>query len=307
MIALTFAHAAYLYALLIVLPLTAFVWYVGFKQRLKAREQYGEDRLVSRYTAKPQLAREIFELGAWLSFLALITVAAAGPLMSDVPQTARTGSLQVVVVLDVSRSQAAEDYRDILPAADGTQGSHVLGPHGSRLDMAKHIITTKILPAVPGNQVGLVTYKGSGFPKSDLTDDFAALRFVISNWVTIGEAPGGGSDFAEGLKEALETFKRDEDPSKEKVIVLFSDGGFTGNAKDLSKVTQEIVQQHIRLIVIGLGMPQPVPIPVYDKGQLTGYLQKDGTTVTTAIDEAPLPCRRNKYFQEEKERGSRRA
>src|SRR5262249_40495864 len=78
---------------------------------------------------------------------------------------------------------------------------------------------------------------------------------------------------------------------REKVIVLMSDGGFTGKAEDLAAVTQELAARHIRLIIVGLGMPTAIPIPVYDEqGQLTGYFKKDDKVVTTAIEEpAPLP------------------
>lgn len=285
----TFANPSYLYSLLAVLPLAAAFWYASFWFRRKGREQYGEAGLVNRYTRKPGLAAELLRLTAWVVTLALLVVAAAGPLQSDAPQRARTGSLQVVIVMDVSKSMAAEDYRGVMPGPDGTDGALVVGPHGSRLDMTKYLIVTKIMPAIQGNQIGVVTYTGSGFPQSDLTDDYVALRFVLENWVKVGSAPGGGSDFAEGLKEAIATFKRDEDPAREKVIVLMSDGGFTGKAEDLAAVTQELAAQRIRLIIVGLGMPTAIPIPVYDaQGQLTGYFKKDDKVVTTTIEEPIL-------------------
>ncbi|HEY9868164.1 MAG TPA: vWA domain-containing protein [Candidatus Obscuribacterales bacterium] len=286
---ITFANPSYLYWLLAVLPLAAAFWYASFWFRRKTRQQYGEAGLVDRYTRKPGLVLELLQLGGWLVVLTLLVVATAGPLQPDAPQRARTGSLQVVIVMDVSKSMAAEDYRSVMPGPDGTDGALVVGPHGSRLDMTKYLITTRIMPAIQGNQIGVVTYTGSGFPQADLTDDYTALRFVLTNWVKVGSAPGGGSDFSEGLKEALATFKRDEDPNKEKVIVLFSDGGFTGDQAELAKVTQELAAQRVRLIIVGLGMPAAIPIPVYDEnGQLTGYFKKDDKVVTTAIEEANL-------------------
>jgi len=283
-----FAHPQYLYALLVVLPSIGVLWWLSLSFRRSFRQKYGEERLVSRYTRALSPLAEALHLAAWLAFATLTVFALAGPIVPDTPQKALSGSLQVVVVLDVSKSMGAEDYRNVMPAEDGTDGSLVVGPHGSRLEMAKYIIRSRIMGALPGNQIGIVTYTGSGFPQADLSDDFQALRFIMSNWIKIGSAPGGGSDFAEGLQEALETFKRDQDPSQEKVIVLFSDGGFTGDQAKLNAVSQEIVAQNIRLIVIGLGMPAPSPIPLYKNGQLTGYLEKDGQIVTTALQEATL-------------------
>lgn len=286
---ISFANPGYLYALLFILPLAVAFWYASRWRIGKGRQQYGEPGLVDRYTRRPRLALELLKATLWAVFLTLLVVSAAGPLQPEAPRRARTGSLQVVIVMDVSRSMAAEDYRSVLPGPDGGSGALVIGPHGSRLDMAKHVITTRIMPAIQGNQIGLVTYTGSGFPQADLTDDYLSLRFILRHWVKVGSAPGGGSDFAEGLNEALATIKRDEDPSKEKVIVLMSDGGFTGDPAQLAKVSQELVAQRVRLIVVGLGMTQAVPIPVYSgAGQLTGYFEKEGQAVTTALEDARL-------------------
>jgi len=283
-----FANPQYLYSLLGVIPAVAVLWFASYRLRLRARKLYGEEELVSRYTRKMKLSSEIVQLVAWLTAMVLLVVAAAGPRKPDAPQTARTGSLQVVVVMDVSKSMAAEDYRQVMPGPGGSDGSTVIGPHGSRLDMTKHVIVDRIMPAIPGNQIGIVTYSGAGFPQADLTDDYESLRFVLTHWVKVGSAPGGGSYMADGLSEAIATFQRDQDPKLEKVIVLFSDGGFNGEQADLAKVSQELVKQNIRLIVVGLGMTQPVPIPAYNGDQFTGYMTKDGRVVTTGLEEPLL-------------------
>ncbi len=284
-----FAHPQYLYALLVALPLVLVFCYTSYWARLKARQLYGEEKLVGRFTRKINLALEIGSWIGWLVVAAAIVVAAAGPVKPDVPQRAQAGSLQVVTVMDVSWSMGAEDYRPYMTARDGTPGTAVVGPFGSRLDMTKHIITTQIMPAIPGNQIGIVTYMGDGFPQADLTDDYTALRFVFENWIVTGSAPGGGSDMAEGLNQALATFKRDEDPKKQKVIVLFSDGGSSSKPEDLDKVLNQIAQQNIRVIIVGVGLQNPIPIPVYDdNGQRTGYRQVNGQTATTAFEEPVL-------------------
>jgi hypothetical protein len=190
--------------------------------------------------------------------------------------------------MDVSWSMAAEDYRGIMNAPDGTPGTAMPGPFGNRLDMSKFIIVQRMMPAIQGNQIGLVTYMGNGFSQAPLTDDYTALRFVLKNWVKDGSAPGGGSDISAGLSEALDTFKADEDPKKDKVIVLFSDGGFTGKPEELQDVIQKLNEQHVRVIVVGVGGNTPIPIPLYDKDQPKGYRTKDEQVVMTSIEEAQL-------------------
>lgn len=290
MLELHFLRPILFLALLVLLPLASMLWYVGFQLRRKARKAYGEERLVNRFSQPLRLASEVGVLAAWLVTLVALVVAAAGPVVPDAPQHIQEGSLQVVVVTDVSRSMAAEDYRNLMPPKKGVAAPLVPGPYGTRLDMIKHVIKTQIMPAIAGNQIGISTYCGNGFDQADLTTDFEAVRWVMDNWMKIGAAPGGGSDYAEGLKEALRIFDLTPDAKKQKVIVLFSDGGFTGDRNELAKVISEIQKRSIRVIIVGVGGNAPLPIPMYNEttGQLTGYLQKNGQVVTTAIDEASL-------------------
>lgn len=283
---INFEHAEWLLSLGVILPLAWFMYWVGFRGRMAARQRYGESRLVDRYTKPWSRRADLLNVVTWTVMLTLLVVAASGPYKSEAPDQIAAGSTQVIIVTDVSKSMAAEDYRQAMPG-DNSGQTEVIGPWGSRLDMTKAQIEF-IMQAVRGNMVGVVTYTGEGFPQADLTADFTALRFVLKNWVNVGSAPGGGSDFARGLKEALATFQRDEDPNKQRVIVLFSDGGFTGDQAELNEVAAEIAKAKIRLIIVGLGSRSPVPIPVYDGQTLKGYVTEKDQFVTTSIEEATL-------------------
>lgn len=145
------------------------------------------------------------------------------------------------------------------------------------------------MPTLERNKIGIVNYTGQGFIQAELTDDYSALNWIMTKRMGINQAPGGGSDYAEGLKTALQMFK-DQKPNRlQKVILLFTDGGFTGQQSELSKVLSDIRQGGIKIIVVGVGASNPVPIPKYSvDGQLVGFLEEDGKTVQTAIDEAAL-------------------
>ncbi len=292
-----FAHAQYLIALLAVLPTVSAFWYANYWLRARARRHYGEEQLVDRYTRKTSLLAEAIELSAWCLCLALVVVAAAGPMLPDAPQRAKAGTLEVVAVMDVSKSMHAEDYRAVMPGPGGSDGTTVLGPHGSRLDMAKFVIEQRIMPAIAGNQLGVVTYSGGGFQQAPLTQDFTAVSWVLDNWVTVTQpaAPGGGSYMADGLTVALETFKAADPKSagKQRVIVLFTDGGFEGNRADLQKVLAQIADEKIRVIIVGLGGTTPITIPEYTQAadgsyQFSSWARLDGKIATTAYDPSVL-------------------
>jgi Ca-activated chloride channel family protein len=98
----------------------------------------------------------------------------------------RKGTLDVIAVLDVSKSMRAEDC----------------GLRGSRLEMAKTALLQS-LPDLAGNRLGLVTFAGKSFPQAELTDDLDALEFVLKNWVTVDSAPSQGSNIGMALSEAI--------------------------------------------------------------------------------------------------------
>lgn len=289
MFGLHFLRPELFLSLAVILPAAGFFWFTGFKLRQKSRKAYGEEGLLGRFSQPAALAAEYAALAAWLGALFMIVLASTGPTLPDAPQRVDEGSLQVVVLADVSKSMAAEDYRSIMPPVNGVAPDMVPGPYGTRLDMAKLVIVNEIMPAIAGNELGLATYTGDGFDQADLTDDFTSLRWVIANWMNIGAAPGNGSDYGSGLQQALNIFKQTPAPNKQKVIVWFTDGGFTGDPAALSKVEDEVTQSGVKVIIVGIGSDTANPIPVYSSnGQLTGYMQKNGQVVTTAIDENNL-------------------
>jgi Ca-activated chloride channel family protein len=276
--------------MLAALVLASMFWYGKLRLDRKARKRYGEEHLVNRFTEPLWMLGQTTVLASWLVAIGLLFTAIAGPVLPDSPVRVKSGSLQVVILSDVSRSMAAEDYRDYMPSKNGVPAANVPGPYGTRLDMMKKVVGEEIMPAILGNEMGIATYMGNGWDACDLNDDFSYVRATLNSVVKIGNAPGGGSDYSEGLKEALILFKQTPAPDKQKIIVWFTDGGFTGNQVELAKVLEQVRLADIRVIIIGLGSENQVPIPVYDDstGQQTGFIQKDGKTVTTAIDEGSI-------------------
>jgi Ca-activated chloride channel family protein len=300
MSALHFLSPDRLWTALALLPLIAATIYFSYRQRLKARSDWGEEKLIERFS-KPinpvfEAVRGVAIVLAWT----LIFVSWADPIAQNAPQTVRQGSMNLVAVVDVSKSMAAEDYRPVMPPKVVTNGKgqlvsstpadQVVGPYGSRLDMAKWVISNQIMPSLEHNKVGIVNYSGEAFVQAYPTDDYEALRYVMEHFMKIGKAPGGGSDYAAGLRAALDLIKAEPQAGKQNVILLFTDGGFDGKPEDLTKVIEDIRAAGVKIIVMGLGSPAPgIPIPVYSAGgQMTGYFQKDGKVINTAIDEAAL-------------------
>ncbi len=209
----------------------------------------------------------------WLSIVLILlpflctVFALADPRSSLGEPHLRRGSLDVMLLLDVSKSMAAEDY--------GTR---------SRLDKALQIVQ-QLLLTFQGNRVGIVTYAGTSFRQAHLTEDLAALEFILTHWITTDAIGVGGSNLVEAIETGLSLFRRDSE--RERLMILFSDGG-TSDA-DLRSALTKAASLGVKILTLGLGGDQPSRIPRYDSDkQFVGYVELDGRVVTSRLDEEIL-------------------
>lgn len=200
--------------------------------------------------------------------LAAVTVALARPVLTTRPAEDAGRPVNLVVLLDVSPSMRAEDY----------------APRLSRLGKAKAMIL-EALPDLAGRRVGIVTFAGAAFPQAPLTDDPAALTYILSNWVFIESAPPGGSDIAQGIRSATRLFEHEQG---DRIVLLFSDGG-QDRSQDLRAALAEARSHGVRIFAFGLGGSTASKLPRYDHdGKFSGWLAVNGKIVTTRLDERAL-------------------
>jgi hypothetical protein len=277
-----FTHIDYLW-LLLAMPLLAGLLCLSYLARKQASEAFRPSRFRIGNERKVGVLSEIVHGGGFLLAATLMVVAIAGPYQNDKPVRVPEGPVHACFVIDVSRSMAAEDYRQHMPA-DAGQRPDLDSPWGSRLQMAKYQIE-RIMDAITGNQVCLVTYTERGFAQAILGSDFNALRFVLKRWVKIGTAPGDGSNYAHGMETALDILKDGDAPGKQKVIILLTDGGYTGDREQVAKVVERLKSEHAKLVIVGVGTPGEHAIPLYIDGARRGQMEKDGKPITTSYEE----------------------
>jgi Ca-activated chloride channel homolog len=209
----------------------------------------------------------------WLGTLLVLVpflctiLALADPRVPFGPLQLRTGALDIVLVVDVSKSMAAEDYHP-----------------QSRLDRAREMMR-QLLPTLAGNRAGLVTFAGISFRQAELTQDRTALDFILQHWVDIDTTGVGGSNLVHALETGLALFPNET--QRQQVLLLFSDGGDAD--EQFQDVLAQAVQRGIRIHSFGLGSLQASRIPQYDaQHSFKGFMQADGRVVTTQLNEAPL-------------------
>ncbi len=146
------------------------------------------------------------------SALALLVAALARPQTSDARVRTHTDGIAVQLVIDNSYSMRLRDY---------DMGSMAI----SRLDAVKHAVKLFVrggdhgLGGRPSDKIGVITFARDPDVVCPLTLDHAAVLDAVEG---VRLAPPVGTNIGDALAWALDRLRHD--PTKQKVIVLLSDG-----------------------------------------------------------------------------------
>jgi Ca-activated chloride channel family protein len=246
------------------LPFVAGAVLWGLRRRQAILKEFGGKDLLIQFSRIPIGCKTVYRILPTTLCFCFLVISMAQPVLQGDFGEIRKGTLDVVAILDVSKSMRAEDC----------------GPTGSRLEMAKATLLQS-LPDLAGNRLGLVTFAGKSFPQAELTDDLEALEFVLKNWVTVDSAPSQGSNIGMALSEAMRLFEEDR---KRRVILFISDGGHVRPEK-LNGILAEIGAKGITVVSVGVGSREGAKIPVYAEGKIIEWLKIDGSEVETRLNE----------------------
>jgi Ca-activated chloride channel family protein len=264
-------------------------WVVFVVPVLVALDAYGGWRRASalRALASTELARRFVATVAPENRVlkAVFTTLAAGlvafgllrPQYGGVVEVVPVGGLDVVLVVDYSKSMLADD---VYP----TRNERLEAELDRFLDDAER----------RGDRVGLVVFAGMprGLP---LTRDSRLLRLYLDRADPRTERPGGTA-IAPALELALE-FLREARVADSKagraeadqVIVLLTDGEDTSGG-DARAVAAEAAKLDVRVYAVGIGSASGTPVPKVDeRGEIVGVQTDDaGKIVMTRLDDALL-------------------
>jgi len=262
-----FARPAYLLCCLLALALAAVGIWVALRRSERASRMVMPRLLPNLVpglsTARPVAKSTLYGIG-----MALISFALAQPQCGSHAELTKRRGIDLVVALDASKSMLA---RDVQP---------------SRLDRAKLELLT-LLDDLKGDRVGIVVFAGDAFIQCPLTTDYAAAKMFLRA-VDPEQMPQGGTNIGEALNLAKKVLDGADRGSKDRVVVLISDGeDLEGAVKDAAEALRE---SGIRVYAVGIGSESGEPIPIHNKkGEVTGY-KKDanGETVLTRLDRAGL-------------------
>ena len=256
---MTFASPAYLFLLLLLIPVIG--WYIYELRKADASLQLSDTQTLGKQpkSARIYLLHVPFVLR--VACITLLSIALARPQLTNRWSSESTEGIDIMMALDISGTMQAEDLKP------------------NRLEAAKQVASDFVI-ARPNDQIGLVVFAGESFTLLPMTTDKSSLLNAVSS-VEMGLLEDGTA-IGDGLATSINRIV--EGKAKSKSIILLTDG--SNNTGLIAPLTAaEIAKDKgIKVYTIGIGSNgsalSPVGINYY------GKLEYDYVKVT--IDEQTL-------------------
>lgn len=255
-------QAEILYWLLLAIPL-AWALFALLRRRRNALAQLIDPAMLPVLAPAWNPARAKSRLALRILALVMLVLALARPQWGFHWEDVRRKGLDLMVVLDTSRSMMASDIKP------------------SRLQQAKWGIRD-LLRNLHGDRVGLVPFAGSSLLQCPLTIDYAAFTMTLDD-IYSGIIPRGGTAIEQALRTAIAGFPASS--AADRVILLITDG--EDHEGDPLKLLPELKEKNIRVYTIGIGTLAGEMVPAGD-GQGAYFKDRQGQIVKTVLHEDVL-------------------
>lgn len=266
-----FAHPEYLWFLLILVPYAA--WYIWKRGRLHASLGLSSTQAFGRMRRplREILLRLMFPLR--LLFIGTLIVILARPQTRDSWSTSATQGTDIVLVLDISTSMLARDFKP------------------DRFEAAKQV-AAQFVSGRESDNIGVVIFAGESFTAVPMTTDRALLVNYIND-IRMGMLEDNTA-IGDGLATAINRIK--DGKAKSKSIILLTDG--SNNTGNVAPVTAAEIAKKlgIKVYTIGIGKNGMAPFPTEN-----AFGRIEFVNMPVVIDENTLQTIANitggKYFR----------
>ncbi|HLY71042.1 MAG TPA: VWA domain-containing protein [Puia sp.] len=256
-----FQHPEYLAGLpALILLVLLFIFILRWKQMTIKR--IGDSRLVKKLMQNHSPLKFFIKFLIVVLAFAAIVIGAANPQKPGKSENVNRNGVDVMIVLDVSKSMLATDIKP------------------SRLEKSKQLLS-KLLDKLQNDRIGIVVFAGRAYMQMPLTIDHGAAKMYIQD-AGPEVVPTQGTVIADALQMANAAFNSKE--KKYKTILLISDG--EDHDPNAAKVAQTLAQNGVVINTVGIGSPEGTTIIDPE----TKEIKKDaqGQTVISKLNEAEL-------------------
>jgi Ca-activated chloride channel family protein len=261
-----FTNISVLYLMIALVPLWLIVLVFVYKRYLNTIKKLFSQNLVPKLISPNLLKIQKINFIIYFLVFSLFLFVLSGPQWGLKPQEVKTYGVDVILVIDVSKSMLTED---VLP---------------NRLEFVKHTCEI-LLNRLETHRVGIITFAGVAFYHCPLTLDLQSAKDLLSI-IDTDIVPYPGTKIGLALEEALRVFKEYSRGSK--VVILFTDG--EDHDSYSSSIGEEMKKNGIVVYTVGVGTPEGKVIPIRDQqGRIVDYKKdKQGNIVTSKLNEQLL-------------------
>lgn len=254
------------------LPLLITLGVFGFyRRRRSVARALGELDLVRRIGGDTLDAFPMRRLLFLAPASLLIGLAAAAPQWGTERVETQGRSLDIALVLDVSKSMLASDIEP------------------NRLERQR-LFAARFLRELAGDRIGLVVFAGRAYTLSPLTTDHSALLLYIDA-LDPEMVSQGGSSLASAISQATELLRGGNQGRGDRIIVLATDGEAHDASSAVINAAERARSDGILIHTVGIGSSAGAPVPELDTyGRITGYKRDPdtGETVISRLDQRLL-------------------
>ncbi|MCF7885929.1 MAG: VWA domain-containing protein [Candidatus Marinimicrobia bacterium] len=242
----------YFLFLLLIIPGLIY-WYRRKMAKKSAAIRFPSIKYFKKLNWQDQSWKQHTLFGVKMVAIALLVLALARPRKVNTEQEFFTEGIDIVLVIDISSSMKALDFKP------------------NRLEAAKEV-GLKFIQGRSNDRIGLITFAAESFLQCPLTVDYNVLENFMQRIEPVERKFDGtaiGMAIAHGINRL-----RDSN-AKSKVMILLSDGRNNAGELDPATATGLAKEYGIKIYTIGAGKRGKARIPVKTYG---------GRTVTQLVD-----------------------
>ena len=259
-----FGHPDWLHTLWGI-PLLAWLLLVLMRRRERQLTSLVAQNLWPVMAPEHNPRRQRIRLTLWLTAMALLMIALTRPQWGFRWEDVKRRGLDILVVLDTSRSMSAQDIKP------------------NRLQRAKWGVRD-LVEKLRGDRIGLIAFAGSSYAACPLTIDYSAFAAMLDD-VYVGFVPRGGTAITQALETALRNFE-DSGSAADRAIVLVTDG--EDHEGDPLSLIPELKTKNVHVYAVGVGTTEGELLPD-DSGEHAGFFKdREGKVVKSALHEDVL-------------------
>jgi Ca-activated chloride channel homolog len=257
-----FAHAEYLY-LLLVIPVFVVLFILSRVNRQRLLRKFGDHSLITQLMPSVSSSRPILKFSIWVAAIGLLIVALAQPQFGSKLLTSKRKGIELMIALDVSNSMMAEDIKP------------------NRLERAKRAIA-KLTERLRDDKLGLIVFAGQAYVQLPITTDYVSAKLFLDA-INTGIVPVQGTAIGSAIQLAMKSFTPTFNGSK--AVIVITDG--ENHEDDAVGAAKQAQEKKMIVHTIGMGLPQGAPIPI-GAGSKDFMKDKDNNVVVTKLDENML-------------------